>query len=181
MRSTSSGTPWALKKRPFRPRSTNSRRPPPSPTSVRHSSSLVSTDSGPASPIARAADRRHERAAVLEEFQRRREGYTEAVKEVLAQANETSGPYQHVRGVVAELLQVDLEMAPLIEVTLGKHPQHIVVTTLDEAVAAMQKELQRFPNQVTFTPINAHQHRTAQVREIDLHGQPGIIGRGDLF
>ncbi len=61
-----------------------------------------------------------ERAAVLEEFQRRREGYNEAVKEVLALADETSGPYQHVRGVVAELLQVNLEMAPLIEVALGE-------------------------------------------------------------
>ncbi len=72
------------------------------------------------SPIAERLTAARERAAVLEEFQRRREGYNEAVKEVLALADETSGPYQHVRGVVAELLQVNLEMAPLIEVALGE-------------------------------------------------------------
>jgi len=122
-----------------------------------------------------------ERAAVLQEFERRREGYSEAVKEVLTLAHtNTSGLYQHVRGVVAELLQVSLAMAPLVEIALGERAQHVVVTSIDEVLAALRLDPQRFPNQVTFTPVELRDQRPA-AREIDLHGRPGIVGRADEF
>ncbi|HVU87776.1 MAG TPA: chromosome segregation protein SMC [Pirellulales bacterium] len=121
-----------------------------------------------------------ERASVLEEFQRRREGYSEAVKTVLERAGIPGGPFENVQGVVAELLQVNFEMAPLIEVALGGRAQHIVVSTLDELILSMQKDLQRFPSQVTFTPIDAPEHRSA-TRDVDLRGQTGVLGRADDF
>ena len=118
---------------------------------------------------------------MLEEFQRRRDGYGESVKQVLAEAQtQPNGLFRHVRGVVAELLQVNLEMAPLIEVALGERAQHIVVTSLDEMLISLRQEPQKFPSQVTFTPIDDRTH-SATVHEIDLHGQPGIVGRADEF
>ncbi|HEY1602604.1 MAG TPA: chromosome segregation protein SMC [Pirellulales bacterium] len=122
-----------------------------------------------------------ERATVLEEFQRRRDGYGESVKQVLAQAQaEPNGVFRHVRGVVAELLQVNLEMAPLIEVALAERAQHIVVTSLDEMLASLRQDPQQFSSQITFTPIDDRTHGTT-TREVDLHGEVGIVGRADEF
>ena len=68
-----------------------------------------------------------ERAAVLEELHRRQEGVTAGVKEVLARAAIAhGGPLKAVLGLVADLLSVSVEMAPLIEVALGAAAQHIV-------------------------------------------------------
>src|SRR4029079_4753892 len=112
---------------------------------------------------------------------RRRDGYSEAVKDVLAQtAAAAPGIYDHVRGVVAELLQVRLEMAPLVEVALGERAQHVVVTSLEEVLNAVRTSPQHFPSQVTFTPIDSRDNRPL-ARELDLHGRPGIVGRADEF
>ena len=68
-----------------------------------------------------------ERAAVLEELHRRQEGVTAGVKEVLARAaGPDAGPLRAVHGLVADLLSVSVEMAPLIEVALGAAAQHVV-------------------------------------------------------
>ena len=78
----------------------------------------------------------HERATVLEELERRLEGLSLGVREVLVAAREnTSGPYRHVRGVVADLLHVRMETAPMIEVALGELAQYVVATQSQELIA----------------------------------------------
>ena len=65
-----------------------------------------------------------ERAAVLEELERRQEGLTAGVKEVLQQAaNRDAVAFRNVHGLVADLFQVSVEMAPLLEVALGPAAQ----------------------------------------------------------
>ena len=55
-----------------------------------------------------------------------------------------------------------------------------MVSSLDELIASMRRDLQRFPSQVTFTPIDAREHRSA-ARDVDLRGQVGVLGRADDF
>jgi chromosome segregation protein len=122
-----------------------------------------------------------ERAAVLEEFERLREGYSESVKQVLTQAQAGgSGPMRYVLGVVAELLTVNVEMAPLVEAALGHRAQHIVVGSLDDMLVALGQSPHRFPTQVTFTPIDARTHRRP-AQDVDLQGSAGVLGRADTF
>ena len=87
--------------------------------------------------------RRHavanERANVLEDLERRREGLSPGVKAVLAEAQEvTMGPLKSVHGLVADLIRVDVGMAPLIDVALGDLTEHVIVSdhSLAEAIAA---------------------------------------------
>ena len=69
-----------------------------------------------------------ERISVLEELEKRYEGLSPGVKDVLALARgASSGPFGQVRGLVADLLRVSVEAAPLVEVALGETAQHVVV------------------------------------------------------
>ena len=105
-----------------------------------------SADDGQAAacPIAAAVGRRQselgglqqrrsaaaERAAVLEELERRHEGLSAGVKEVLAQAGRPGGgPFHDVFGMVADLFCVSVEVAPLVDVALGQAAQHIVAVS----------------------------------------------------
>ncbi|MBI2824199.1 MAG: chromosome segregation protein SMC [Planctomycetia bacterium] len=125
-----------------------------------------------------------ERAAVLEELERRREGLSEAVKDVLDRAQaDPGGPFGLVRGVVAELLQVSVEMAPLVEAALGERAQQLVINSTDELLEALARKPQHFDGQVTFTPLDVRSNRqpVPPARELDLHGRAGVVGRADEF
>ena len=55
-----------------------------------------------------------ERAALLDELERRLEGVSSGVKEMLMKAREaTAGPFRQIRGLVADLLNVHMDTAPL--------------------------------------------------------------------
>ena len=78
-----------------------------------------------------------ERAAVLDELVRRQEGLSAGVKEVLARAADPADAlFRGVRGLVADLFQVSVEAAPLVEIALGQAAQHVV--------ASLSVELLRF-------------------------------------
>ena len=92
-----------------------------------------------------------ERAAVLEELHRRQEGVTAGVKEVLARAaGPDAGPLRAVHGLVADLLSVSVEMAPLIEVALGAAAQHVVAQPGGELLEFLGQNAPRFAGRVGF-------------------------------
>ncbi len=65
---------------------------------------------------------------MLGELEKRLEGVSAGVKEVLLLAKEQpDGPFQQVRGMLADLLQVSVESAALVEVALGERAQYLVV------------------------------------------------------
>src|SRR5262249_26276362 len=67
-----------------------------------------------------------ERAALLDELEKRHEGVGVGTKEVLGFARENpDGPFQQVRGLLADLIQVSVETAPMIEAALGEKAQYI--------------------------------------------------------
>jgi chromosome segregation protein len=120
-----------------------------------------------------------ERVAVLEELEQRLEGLNSGVKHVLSTAQDAvSGPYSDVVGLVADLLQVNVEYAPLVEVALGDIAHYVVLngeSLLDEIRDGMH-----LPGRVGFIltdgPLLA-----PSLKRIQLGGQPGVLGRADQF
>ncbi|MHB8970620.1 MAG: chromosome segregation protein SMC [Pirellulaceae bacterium] len=69
-----------------------------------------------------------ERAALLDELECRNEGLTAGVQQVLARARrDQDGPFQAVVGLVADVLEVPMQWAPLVDAALGQAAQHVVL------------------------------------------------------
>jgi chromosome segregation protein len=124
-----------------------------------------------------------ERAAVLEELEKRQEGISSGVKEVLALArNGTDGPFGQVCGMVADLFSVSVETAPLVELILGATAQHVVVPRTAPLLRELREHVYRFTGRVGFVWLDEPPapRRTAPPA-VNLEGQPGVIGRADRF
>ncbi len=69
-----------------------------------------------------------ERADLLDELERRNEGLTAGVQQVLARSRQPqAGPFLSVVGLVADVLQVPMQWAPLVDAALGPIAQHVVL------------------------------------------------------
>ncbi|MEX0675564.1 MAG: chromosome segregation protein SMC, partial [Pirellulales bacterium] len=121
-----------------------------------------------------------ERAAVLEELEKRLEGLGAGVKQLLSDARSaTSGPLTQIRGLVADLLHVNFETAPLVEVALGEMAQCLVVADGRQWLVQWQ-DLPTLGGRVGFIRLDAPPAKT-HLDHVDLHGQPGVLGRADEF
>ncbi len=117
---------------------------------------------------------------MLEELERRQEGIQGGVKEVLQRARSAQpGPLANVVGLVADLLQVHIDRAALIEAALGDLAQHVVVSSGRELLAYLQAEGTRFSGRVTFLRLDAPPVSAADLA--DFEGLPGVVGRADRF
>ena len=129
-----------------------------------------------------------ERALVLAELEERQEGLGAGVRQVLGQmAQAPEGPFRHVRGLVADLFQVGVDMAPLVELALGEQSQYFVVDAAanaddadDDWFAALAAESPKFSGRVGFLPLAAPEGY-AEAEPIDLSGREGVRGRADHF
>jgi len=123
-----------------------------------------------------------ERAAVLEELHRRQEGLNAGVKEVLAAAAgaTTESPWRSVRGLVADLLHVGVEIAPLVEVALGETAQHVVAAPEAALLDHLKHQSPRLAGRVGFVWLDDRPAARAATA-IDLEGRPGVLGRADRF
>lgn len=119
-----------------------------------------------------------QRAAVLEELQERLEGVGAGTKQVLLEArSDRTGELSHVRGLVADLLHVDVEMAPLVELVLGPRANLLVVDSpaaVSSLATRVQKEL---PGRAGFIAVDD----TAAARDITVSplGEEGLVERLD--
>ncbi len=121
-----------------------------------------------------------ERAAVLEELERRSEGISAGVRQVLAQAQEANpGPFGRIRGLVADLLHVNFETAPLVEVALGDMAQCLVVDGGRELVSHLCDSAS-LAGRVGFIRLDVPPSKT-HLDGVDLHGHDGVLGRADEF
>ncbi len=75
------------------------------------------------------------RQKLLKDLEAKREGVSEGVKSVLRQRDDT---FTFVRGLVADVLRVDIEHAHVIEAALDGRDQWLVATDADAAVAARE-------------------------------------------
>lgn len=116
-----------------------------------------------------------ERAAVLDELEKSHEGLAAGVREVLQAAGDAAdGPFAEVQGLVADLLQVDVDVAPLVDLALGERAQHVALTG-DSLLEEIQAGRYRPPGRVGFIRLS----ESSVEQGIDLGGRPGVIGRAD--
>lgn len=122
-----------------------------------------------------------QRALLLAELEQRQEGLGAGVREVLAQMQaDAEGPFRRVQGLVADLLQVGIEMASLVELALGEQAQYFVVEADDDWLAALAAHAPQFSGRVGFLDVSqlaAPEDSPA----IDLTGREGVRGRADRF
>ncbi len=118
---------------------------------------------------------------MLEELERRLEGLTSGAKEVLRLArDDPHSPFRAVRGVVADLLQVDADTAPMVETALGERASYLVVTETTALTAALAAESSQWPGRTSFLRLDVPAPASA-VDRVDLSGEVGVMGRADQF
>jgi chromosome segregation protein len=103
------------------------------------------------------------RQALLADLEARREGISDGVKAVLRQRGEK---YPFVRGLVADLLRVDLENAPVIEAALDGRDQ-MLVTTGSPRSSSQQASMEELAGRVSFL------HPDELVRDDEAKAVPG--------
>lgn len=126
-----------------------------------------------------------ERAAVLEELQRRNEGLSAGVKEILQQARSgAEGPFAEVRGLVADVFQVSVDAAPLVEIALGDAAQLVLVERRGPMIEHLRQHAARLPGRVGFVWLDSLARPSGPDQahgSVDLEGRPGVMGRADRF
>jgi chromosome segregation protein len=119
-----------------------------------------------------------ERAAVLEELEKRLEGVSAGVKQVLVESRgAVTGPLTEIRGLVADLLRVSVDDAPLVEIALGETAQCLVVASstpwLDYLASAPE-----LAGRVGFVRLDPAAARNP-LDSVDLYDQLGVLRRAD--
>lgn len=120
-----------------------------------------------------------QRAEVLEELERRLEGLGVGVREVLVQARrDPDGPFHEIRGLVADLFHVEVEIAPLVELALGEKAHQVVVASSNEIISALQASQNLLPGRVSFLRLDV-EPAASVIDRLDLSKHPGVLGRLD--
>ncbi|HKD38474.1 MAG TPA: hypothetical protein VKB78_16790, partial [Pirellulales bacterium] len=142
-----------------------------------------------------------ERSRLLSELENRLEGVSAGVKEVLGLAKaDIAGPFRHVRGMLADLMQVDVKYARLIELALGEKAQYLVISPAEPVFHFLAAERRSLQGRVGFLPLDTgaadgERARGADLPRLsgnleelsqlaaatDLSGCPGVIARADQF
>ncbi|MDR0870704.1 MAG: chromosome segregation protein SMC [Planctomycetaceae bacterium] len=122
-----------------------------------------------------------ERISDLEDLIRKHEGLSPGIKEVLRQSKDPESPFRHAFGLVADLLRVEVEYAPLIELALGAKAQHVAVAPKPELFRYIEKNSASFPGRVGFIWLDKKQQEMPWLNEKGFFGRAGVIGRADQF
>ncbi len=96
------------------------------------------------------------RRTVLEDLEDRQEGFGIGVREILRRAEESSmEPWNQILGSVADLLDVDMEQAALLEIALSGRAQLLVVTRLQPLIDYLNSGRARITDRVGFVSIES--------------------------
>lgn len=128
----------------------------------------------------RRSDRKA-RLAVLEDLESKQEGLGLGVREILNRARTSNqAPWNQILGSVADLLDVDLENAALLEVALGSRAQLIVLEEIDALIEYLTTSAVRIDGRVGFLSVRGPiAGRADQEPEIDLAMDPEVVCRAD--
>lgn len=121
-----------------------------------------------------------QRISLLKDLEQRHEGVGPGVKQVLqAVRAEPNGVFSSVRGLVADLMQVSVETAPLIEVALGEMAQYVVISDSHGVLEFLTSDDQDLAGRVAFLRLDGLPDFEPPSNELE--GKRGIIGRADQF
>jgi chromosome segregation protein len=128
----------------------------------------------------RRSDRKA-RLAVLEDLESRQEGLGLGVREILNRARTSDQkPWNQILGSVADLLDVELENAALLEVALGSRAQLIVLEEIDALIEYLTSGTVRIDGRVGFLSVQGpFAGAASQKPEIDLAMDPEVVCRAD--
>lgn len=128
------------------------------------------------------------RQSVLEDLDRRQEGVGIGVREILQRARTSRyPPWDAIHGCAADLLDVDLERAALLEVALGSRAELIVIDDFEPLIEYLASGAGCISGRVGFVALAAREDgsfahfRLDQSALPDLADLPGIEGRADEF
>jgi len=124
---------------------------------------------------------RKARLAVLEDLESRQEGLGIGVREILNRSRTSDQkPWNQILGSVADLFDVELKNAALLEVALGSRAQLIVLEEIDALVEYLTAGLVRIDGRVGFLSVEGpFAGQADQEPEIDLAMDPEVVCRAD--
>ena len=118
------------------------------------------------------------RKLLLEELEQRREGISNASRELLAR-NATLATMPCLLGLVADLLVADITIAPLVDLSLGESSSKLLVRSLDELFVWLESNeaasILTCGGAIGFIAVD----RIPEPSHVDLSTFPGIVGRLD--
>jgi chromosome segregation protein len=122
-----------------------------------------------------------ERAALLAELEEKLEGLSAGVKQALSDAR-TRGDsiFRDVRGLVADVVDVNVDMAPLVDVALGEMAGHLVVGADRQLFDALAEGQASLTGRVALVRYDL-KRPSSWSRPTDYANQPGVVGRADRF
>ena len=101
------------------------------------------------------------------------------MKHVLAaKRDDPEGPFGEVVGLVADLLHVSIESAPLVEIALDSRAQRLVVEPGGRLLSYLKQQQTPLPGRTGFMWLDKD---TAGESPVDYEKKPGVLGRGDRF
>jgi chromosome segregation protein len=125
--------------------------------------------------------RNRERIAVLSELEERLEGLADGMQDFLHLVkSDRQAALGGVRGLVADLLNVDVDTAPLVEMALGEKAQFIVVDSSELVLDLLGRQPLRAAGRVGFLSLDSRWTPTA-LDHVDLSSEPGVMGRADRY
>lgn len=123
------------------------------------------------------------RLTVLEDLEVKQEGVGIGVREILQRAKTSDfPPWNGIVGSVADLLDVDLENAALLEVALGSRAQLIVMHDLDPMIDYLKRGSARIDGRVGFLgldEVTTSESAESPSEDVDLSSDVDVIFRAD--
>lgn len=123
------------------------------------------------------------RLTVLEDLEVKQEGVGIGVREILQRAKTSDfPPWNGIVGSVADLLDVDLENAALLEVALGSRAQLIVMHDLDPMIDYLKRGSARIDGRVGFLGLDeatTSESAESPSEDVDLSSDVDVIFRAD--
>lgn len=123
------------------------------------------------------------RLTVLEDLEVKQEGVGIGVREILQRAKTSDfPPWNGIVGSVADLLDVDLENAALLEVALGNRAQLIVMHDLDPMIDYLKRGSARIDGRVGFLgldEVTTSESAESPSEDVDLSTDVDVIFRAD--
>ena len=119
-----------------------------------------------------------ERFDVLQDLERRQEGISGGVKSILDQLRINGSPFaDEVHGIVADQLEVDVKVAPLIDAALGDMSQYVVIdgAGVPDAVVSGNLSVNGRVGLIRLDQLPAPRSGEG----IRLDGLKGVVGRAD--
>ena len=122
-----------------------------------------------------------ERVGLLEELQNKRDELNPGLKDALSRAKQDpEGPYGSIIGLAADMMQVGVDAAGLIEIALGPMAEYLVIGKKSQKfISALNSGDVSLKGRVGFIWMDGL--FSNPIPSVNLEGRPGVVGRADQF